>query len=162
MSATIPLLNNGAVVAHAIVDEADHAALSLHVWHLHRGSKTDYAVRHKRVDSVSVAIFMHREILGLAPRASSVVQPDHLNHNGLDNRRANLRAVTPSENARTRRQAPSQSGVVGVYPAGKRWRAELWHHRQRVHMSYHDTKAEAVSARTAAVDKHVTHSQATP
>lgn len=152
MSALIPLLNKGEIVAHAVVDESDYVALSRHTWHLHRGAGTDYAVRHKRINGVSVALFMHREVLGLAPRTSSTVQPDHLNHNGLDNRRENLRAVTPSENAITRRPRASLSGIVGVYPAGTKWRAEVWRDRRRVHLSYHTTKEEAVTARIAAVE----------
>lgn len=44
---------------------------------------------------------MHRFIMGLGPGDPREV--DHLNHNGLDNRRENLRIVSHLENGQNRR-----------------------------------------------------------
>jgi hypothetical protein len=43
---------------------------------------------------------LHRLLLGRAPDG---LWWDHKNHNTLDNRRKNLRAITPSANAQNRR-----------------------------------------------------------
>jgi hypothetical protein len=57
-------------------------------------------------------LYLHRLILD-APRG---MQVDHINGNTLDNRRANLRLVTPSQNMQntTRARVDSRSGVKNV------------------------------------------------
>lgn len=86
---TIPL-TKGKVT---LVDTTDYEWLSLFKWHYSNG----YAVRriyiNKRRDGISR---MHREILN----APSEKQVDHINGDGLDNRRSNLRLCTRQENAR--------------------------------------------------------------
>ena len=55
---------------------------------------------------------MHRLIMGF-PEGMEI---DHINGNSLDNRRANLRAVTRRENARnTKRGKNNKTGVTGVF-----------------------------------------------
>lgn len=64
-------------------------------------------------------VSMHRLVVGA--EAGDVV--DHINGNGMDNRRENLRIATPQENARNRR--PMDGSFKGVKRAGKRWRAMI-------------------------------------
>ena len=55
---------------------------------------------------------MHRLIMGFPP-APLVV--DHINHDGLDNRRSNLRVITKKQNQGNRRSARnSSSKYLGV------------------------------------------------
>ena len=63
-----------------------------------------------------------RVILGL--EKGDPLQADHRNHNVLDNRRANLRAVTPSQNQQNRRgvQVNCRSGVRNVERLDGRFR----------------------------------------
>ncbi|OPX46409.1 hypothetical protein CLHUN_02250 [Ruminiclostridium hungatei] len=57
---------------------------------------------------------MHRLIMNAKPGYDI----DHINHNTLDNRRCNLRAVPVGKNIQNRKQATrkSQTGIRGVYP----------------------------------------------
>ena len=72
-----------------------------------------------------IRIWMHRVIMN-EPKGLLV---DHINHNGLDNRKANLRAVTKWQNAqnrrKTRRKTTSKYKGVSWNKRDKRWVAEL-------------------------------------
>jgi hypothetical protein len=95
----------------ALVDDADFDWLMRYKWcvlHHARGRGYWYAVRFTRQGCGSTKkrprgrlIRMHRVIVS-APSRRFV---DHINHNGLDNRRSNLRICTPSENVRHSRKA---------------------------------------------------------
>ncbi|SRR6266487_4017407 len=82
---------------YAVVDPED-ADLANIKWSL---SRNRYAMRRPRIDGKRPGILMHRVILerklGRPILAKMVV--DHINGNGLDNRRANLREATYAQNA---------------------------------------------------------------
>jgi hypothetical protein len=65
---------------------------------------------------------------------------DHINHNTLDNRKANLRAVKPNENSRNRSGADidSKSGVRNVYwdTARSKWGVSLRKDGRHHHFGY--------------------------
>ncbi len=67
---------------------------------------------------------MHRQILD--PGKSE--QIDHINRNGLDNRRGNLRVATPAQNVYNRGlQDNNTSGFMGVVwnQSCKKWQAQI-------------------------------------
>lgn len=77
------------------------------------------------------------------------MQVDHINGNGLDNRRENLRICTNAQNnANKPPQKNSKSGLKGVCKRGNRWRAQIGHHREgnRRSLGYFSTKEEAARA----------------
>jgi hypothetical protein len=93
----------------ALVDEEDVAKLSMHRWYatvVRRkradGSEWTNVYAHTRI-RIQVGVWrsmpMHRMILSPEPR----LVVDHVNWNGLDNRRENLRAVSRSVDAKNRR-----------------------------------------------------------
>ena len=89
----------------AIVDADDYDRLNKYKWCLSRTPHTNYAMmrtKGKRVKGKRVkrkTIMMHRFIMN-APHHLLV---DHRNHNGLDNRKQNLRLCNHAENSRNRR-----------------------------------------------------------
>lgn len=105
---------------HAIVDDDDFAALAKHKWtaQFNKSRTVVYAIRESRAGRV----YMHRLLAG-AGRGEVV---DHVNRNGLDNRRKNLRLVTRGQN-KLNSPLPknNKSGFRGVtFDAKKnRWRA---------------------------------------
>lgn len=87
-------LTCGAIV---LLDDEDYDRLPKTGWYLSKKEKinpnTDYAVH----DTYGK---MHRWVLGIMPNENQDYVVDHINHNGLDNRKENLRLVTTSQNKR--------------------------------------------------------------
>jgi hypothetical protein len=80
----------------AIVDDADYDWLRKYDWHFHPYDATGYACRSTLgSDGRHHCIGMHRVIMK-APPDKPV---DHINGDGLDNRRSNLRVCTDAGNA---------------------------------------------------------------
>ncbi len=92
---------------------------------------------------------MHREILGIA-EAGRTVLGDHIDGNTLDNRRQNLRCVTPSQSVMNRgTQKNNASGVTGVRfdDAAGRWVAIITVNRKQLWLGAADTIEEAARLR---------------
>lgn len=136
----------------AIIDVCDAWVLQ-HKW---RAQVTKnghvYAVRNGRsVKGRQPRLHLHREILGLTARS---VEGDHVNGDTLNDTRANLRAVTRSENLRNR-SGPAEnsvSGYLGVHwhkTSGK-WAARIMAQGKQRELGYFNTPEEANTARLAA------------
>ena len=75
---------------------------------------------------------------------------DHINHNGLDNRKENLRICTPSENSLNKIVLKtSKSGITGVTWCNtmKKWKVSLEHLGKNNHGGYFDNLEDARKAR---------------
>jgi hypothetical protein len=100
---TVPLFYDGEVVEHALVDDADYAAVSAYRWRYDFAVGLQYASRQARAsdtDPTGSRIAMHRSVLGIGYGDPRVVH--HINENKLDNRRSNLQVCTnASEHGRT-------------------------------------------------------------
>lgn len=92
----------------ALVDDKDYDRLSQWKWYAHRRSDFWYAERQVRVTpNKQRALKMHREIM-LTPKG---MMTDHINHDGLDNRRANLRVCSHAQNMQNSRSAKNSSSL---------------------------------------------------
>ncbi len=118
----------------ALVDDEDYDRLSENKWWVQKDGRTYYAVR-----SVTLApnqekrIWMHREILGLATGQYT----DHINGNGLDNSRSNLRSATLSQNGANRRIAQNNSsGIKGVtwHKHRSKWQSSVTVHGKTIYL----------------------------
>lgn len=81
----------------AMVSDEDYNNLMEFKWHIMRCEKTIYAARSIMVNGRKYNDFMHRFLLGLKPFDKSI-KGDHINHNGLDNQRHNIRKATNAQN----------------------------------------------------------------
>jgi len=140
----------------AKVDAEDYERLSRHKWRVCRkkGRQTVYAERTIRKGNGRYSrMLMHRQIMGEVG-AGMVV--DHANGDGLDNRRANLRAATAAENSWNRRGGAGRSGYKGVSLSRERrkWRAAIFVKGRRHHLGYFSDAREAARAYDAAAREH--------
>lgn len=132
---------------YAKVDPEDYPRLSQYKWYAtsdkNRGGKV-YAERTvwergKRKRNV----LMHREILEV-PKGMMV---DHINGDGRDNRKANLRAATPKQNVwNTKARGKSKyKGVWQVKGTGK-WCARIKVNGKQRNLGRFDDEVEAAKA----------------
>jgi hypothetical protein len=139
----------------AIVDPQDYHALAKHKWRIckNKSKNSLYAERSIRKPNGKYSrLLMHRQLI-TPPPAYCI---DHINRNGLDNRRANLRLATPSQNAANSKPRNPRSGYKGVWfdKRKRKYRAAIWHNNKRIHLGYFDAKIEAAKAYDAAARKH--------
>ncbi len=86
--------------------------------------------------------FMHRKIINV-PKD---LQTDHINNNGLDNRKINLRLCTNSQNSQNRRHYTNKSSKykgVSWHKFKKKWRAQIGLNKKRIHLGYFEAEKEA-------------------
>jgi hypothetical protein len=78
---------------YALIDDEDATRVGALKWNVRLSGTTAYAVTRSKKIGASQHL-MHRMVLGASP--AQIV--DHINGNGLDNRRCNLRIVSHVEN----------------------------------------------------------------
>lgn len=135
----------------ALVDDDDYERLAEHKWFAHRRPKFYAARRRPRGTGM---IHMHREIMGNPPKGPEV---DHIDGNGLNNQRSNLRLVTHSQNmANSRPYVSNTSGVPGVswHKTKEKWQAYIQKNGRWIHLGYFDDFNDAAKARKDAALKY--------
>lgn len=100
----------------AVVDAADYELVSPLRWRAQRSGATTYAVASSRHDGKATGVvLMHRLITG-CPDGLVV---DHIDFNGLNNQRENLRVCTRAQNTTRRRTRCGETGYRGVRRNGR-------------------------------------------
>ena len=139
----------------AICDWADWDLVKGLSWYLStsgRAMKCQYA-QARIASGADKRITMHRLIM--QPPEGFVV--DHINCNGLDNRRANLRLATLQQNAFNRRNHPNAtSNFKGVSFESRTgmWRAHIKVDGRKVSLRRHGTEMEAAMAYNLAAKEY--------
>lgn len=132
----------------ALIDAADAEAVLAHKWSAERDGKTFYAMRNVRQPTGGWRkIKLHAYLTGHR-------LTDHINGDGLDNRRANLRMATQAENLRNRGlPANNTSGFKGVSfrrQRGRGWKSTIGLNGKRIHLGLFSTPEAAARAYDAA------------
>ncbi|MHC4573173.1 MAG: HNH endonuclease [Planctomycetota bacterium] len=140
----------------AIVDPDDYEHLNKYKWHASKNASTFYAKRnlYPKRKGKPTTIPMHRQIMN--PPDHMLV--DHINYDGLDNRKANLRLATPTENTRHTRRTlhPGTSKYKGVswYTREKRWVVKIHADGKTRTVGYFTDEIEAAKAYDKAAKIH--------
>lgn len=132
----------------ALVDDEDFERVNQFKWYARKDSKSTtifYAVR----GAYKKCILLHRFIMDLNDSKKKV---DHINHNGLDNRKNNLRACSSFENARNRNiSMHSKTGFKGVsfLTVKGKYLASIKINNKSIHIGLFNSPIEAAKAYNA-------------
>jgi HNH endonuclease/AP2 domain len=126
----------------ALVDNEDYErVIAAGPWHTGKHLRTQYAW-HTGPKPKFHAMLMHRFILDAQPGQ----QVDHINHDGLDNRRANLRLCSVSQNqANSLKRRGTTSKYKGVCRYRGKWQATITVGKQ-YHLGFFDSEEDAARA----------------
>lgn len=142
----IPCRNGGVV----LIDDQDEGVARQFQWYRNSPDNSDrfYAMAKPYVNGKQPTIWMHRLILD-AKKGQYV---DHVNHDGMDNRRCNIRLCSQSQNNANNRCVVGISGYRGVYPVrrGSSWLAAIQHHGITIRLGVFSDKVNAAIARDKA------------
>lgn len=138
----------------AMVDDEDYEELSQYRWLAGKNWNTFYASRIIKLENGKyVRLHMHRFIMN-TPKG---MQTDHIDHNGLNNCKENLRICTCSENAMNQSKPKNNtSGYKGVswHKKNKKWRSKICIKGKNIYLGYFLIKQDAYKAYCEASKKY--------
>lgn len=126
-------------VGRAIIDKEDVSKCKEHKWHLRKGRNTDYAIA---TIGEKEKIHLHRLILDY----DGPDDIDHIDRNGLNNRKENLRILSHADNLRN--QSEKRKGIKKV-PSGN-YQAVITKEGKGIYLGTFPTYYEALEARHTA------------
>ena len=127
----------------ALVDDADYDYLMQWKWHAAKNYKRFYALRSTWKNKKRITIMMHREIM----QPPKNLQIDHIDHDGLNCQRSNMRICTLQQNCRNRDVSiNSRSKYKGVAITGKYISATIWIDKKTTYLGRFKTEEAAARA----------------
>ena len=154
----LPVRHKDGTVDIVLYDEEDADIVMKHHWFSGRKGNTSYvwAVENKE------AIYLHRLVMH-APLELTV---DHINGNGLDNRKCNLRCVPLWVNLHNGKPRQKRAAISSRYKgvcwreSKKRWRSYIYVHGKCIELGLCRTEEEA-HRRQVKAEKALIHGTAT-
>jgi len=128
----------------ALVDDDEYEYLAQWKWCAQKSGNRFYAKRHDKDDN-KVIVLMHVSLLG----SKLGLEIDHINGNGLDNQRNNLRHVTHRQNQQNLHiNKSSKYPGVSWHKANNSWVAHIRYRKFRndTHLGYFTTQELAYEA----------------
>lgn len=124
---------------YTVVDDEDYAVVAQYKWYAQRCKKSFYARRRVGKKKISLHQFL----------MPGVIQIDHRDGDGLNNRRRNLRPATSHQNQCNQpRRKDNTSGFKGVFwdKNKSKWRARIWFRGLNQSLGYFEDPTVAAKA----------------
>lgn len=147
----VPLVDrSGAIVGITTVDDIDED-LAAGTWRMMKGVHGHrYAWRGENRRTVFLHRLILERIIGRKPERHD--QTDHVDGDGLNNLRGNLRLATHAQNMANRK---SRHRYLGVSPERNKWRAQITVDRKTRYLGHFPTQeAAALAYNSAAIEAH--------
>jgi len=127
---------------YAIIDNGDWLLIKSYKWHVMCTSIKSGKKLYAYTNRLGVTS-MHRLIMDA--KSGQII--DHVNGNGLDNRRSNLRFSSHTLNQINRgKQKNNKSGYKGVCRRRNKWIAQISKNKKHYFLGYFNSKIEAAKA----------------
>ena len=126
----------------AFVDDDIFEIVNKYKWHVVKRGKNNYASR-TCLEGKKKIIYMHRFILDITNPKEIV---DHVDGNGLNNIKKNIRICNTFENARNSRSRENKSSIYkGVHfnKKSNKWRAMICINNKSMHLGMFDNEEDA-------------------
>jgi hypothetical protein len=140
----------------AFVDDDDYEWLNQWKWYCDKRGDLYYAARAiRRENGKWMPLRMHRAVLKLPHGDHRRI--DHIDRNGLNNTKSNLRICSHQNNMRNRRKVPSKTSTFkGVFKKcdRKRWYAAIGLNKKTYHIGVFDSEIEAAKAYDVVAQKY--------
>ena len=120
------------------VDDEDFEYLNQWKWYIYIDRVYRYAIR--KDNKTGKRIRMHRVILN----ATNEMLVDHIDHNGLNNQKYNIRLCNNTQNQYNMKGR--RNGFKGVSVENSRFRAGIKHQGKTIHLGSFKTEIEAAKA----------------
>lgn len=129
------------------IQDADLLERNIHIAKSNPKARTSYA----RLTYDGLNKYLHRLIMErvLGRKLSRSEKVDHINGDGLDNRRSNLRVVTHAENLTNRsgwKKSSSKYKGVTWFKRDSKWQAKICPKGKTIHLGYFDSEIDAAKA----------------
>ena len=138
---------------HALIDAEDWDKIKNRIWCAAHIGQNWYAITNELTSVGYRHIGMHRIITG-APAGMDV---DHINFDGLDNRKINLRICTRGQNkcnARVPARGTSRYRGVCWHKKSGKWTASIQFNSKKYSLGYYHSESEAALAYNQAASKY--------
>ena len=134
---------------HALIDDEDYEKISGFSWYTHQTNRNLYACSCINGKLTKMQNF-------LMGKKKNMFW-DHINRNGLDNRRCNLRLATKTENlrnSRKRKNASSKYKGVSFYKRDGVWQANIRVNKKLFYLGRFEKEIDAAKAYNDAAEQY--------
>ena len=147
------ILLNGMHHGEALIDEEDNDLVMKYKWYSKKQNGNNFyaCTFATHDDRNSKFLMMHRLVLGLLGESNNHIIIDHINGNGLDNRKINLRLVTIRENNINRKKdshhrgKPCHSKYKGVTWSKSKgmWESHIGYNNKLLYLGKYENELDA-------------------
>lgn len=142
MTIKVKTLKHG--IKDILFDDSDFTLLKKYSWCVtkigHNFYTSAYDPNKYKITKKHDRVYMHRLLMG-EHKGKHI---DHINHNGLDNRRNNLRIVSPSVNSLNKGvEKANSTGFSCVTKRFNKYKASIRYNKKYIHGGFFKTPEEA-------------------